>query len=124
MARLVARLAKAEVPKICGFIFSVGGIFALNKLSPEEQQERIDKGLKPKRRPVNIGCSILKWAFSLALKTPQARETIATLAPLQMALGVGRGPEIVTHMFRALWEQGHIILTTDFTNGFKSFRKR
>ena len=124
MARLVARLANADVPPICGFIFTCGNLFALNKLNAEEQQDRVNKGLEPKRRPVNIGCSILKWAFKLDIRTPQARRTIAPLAPLQMGLGVERGPEVIAHMFRALYEQGYIILTTDFTNGFNSFLRQ
>merc|ERR1719273_2706798 len=43
MARLVARIASAEVPDIFGFILTCGGIFALNKLNPEEQRARKKK---------------------------------------------------------------------------------
>ena len=123
-ARLTAGLSNAQVPPICGYILTCGGIFALHKLNQEEQREREEDGSKAKLRPVNIGCSILKWAFKLVLKSPQARAAIARLAPLQMGLGSARGAEIVAHLFMALYEQGYIVLTTDFTNGFNAFLRQ
>jgi hypothetical protein len=124
MARLVARLANAEVPPIVGFILSCGGIFALNKLSPTEQLKRPRNDLPPKLRPVNIGCSILKWALKLALQSHEARSAIEKLSPIQMGLKAAHGTETVAHLFRSLWEAGHIILTTDYSNGFNAFQRQ
>ena len=112
MARLTARIANADCPRILGRILTYGRIFALNKLNAEEQEERKEQGLGPKRRPVNVGCGLLKWSLKLALQTPQARAAIAKLGPLQMGMQAEHGNEVVGHLFRALWERGWLMPST------------
>ena len=124
IARLTARIGNAQVPDIIAFALTCGGIFALNKLPPEEQMVRETKGLKPKLRPVNVGCAILKWAFKLAIMTKQARDAIVKLAPIQMGLKAAHGVEVVGHLFRSIWELGHVIITTDYSNGFNAFERQ
>lgn len=48
MARLVARIANAKVPDIVGFILTCGGLFALNKLNPDDQNKQVSSGQQPK----------------------------------------------------------------------------
>ncbi len=86
MGRLISQLANAEVPAIAGFIVTCGGLFALHKLTAEEQAARAAQGDDPKLRPVNVPCNLLKWAFKLLLDSPQAKEAIRALSPIQMAL--------------------------------------
>ena len=86
MAQLISHLANTDVPPITGFIVTCGSLFALHKLSPEKQAERRAKNLDPKLRPVNVPCSLLKWAFKLLLDSPQAEEAIAAMAPMQKGL--------------------------------------
>ena len=82
------------------------------------------EGLDPKLRPVNVGCSILKWPMKLALKSPQAHDAISELAPIQQGMKAKHGMEVVPHLFRAMYGKNNIILTTDFSNGFNAFRRQ
>ena len=124
LARLVARIGSADIPEVCAQFLTAGGLLALHKLDSEDQRLRSSQGLPPKIRPVNIGCAILKWSLQLLLATPQAKEAADNLRPIQMALGVKRGPEIVAHLFRALWEQRYSVLSVDFENGFNNFLRQ
>ena len=120
----MARCANANVPGSCAIFLTAGGIMALNKIKQEEQAARVAKGQKPKLRPLNIGCVVLKWSFKVCLRTEEARVAIEQLRPIQMGLSAERGTEVVGHLFRALYEQGYIICTTDFSNGFNAFLRQ
>ncbi len=124
-ARLISRLTHVEdVPDSVAFILTCGELSALNKLYPEEQEERIKRGEDPKLRPVNIGVCILKWTFKLVLMSDQAEHAIKELGPIQMALKTPRGTEIVGHLFRALYEKHYAIYLTDYTIGFNDFMRQ
>ena len=75
----MARVANTEVPDIFGFVLTCGRLFALHKLSPAEQKERGLRQEDSKIGPVNVGVCFLKWAFKLALNTPEAAEAIERL---------------------------------------------
>jgi hypothetical protein len=105
-AELVKRVACADVPDAVALAMTCGGIFALNKLYPEEQQERERAGLKPKLRPVNVGVHLLKWAMKLALRDSSVKKAISAMSPIQMGLQARHGTETVGHLFRALHEKG------------------
>ena len=124
LARLVARIACAEVPDCVGMILSCGGLFGLNKLTSTEQQERIKLGFKPKVRPVNVGVLFLKVAFKLVLKSPQVIQATLAMKHIQRGMGAMRGPEVMAHLARAYWERGIPQLMTDFTNGFNDFLRQ
>jgi hypothetical protein len=124
LARLIATIAQGEVHDVFGFALSCGSIFALNKISKQAQSDRMAKGLPPKLRPVNVGCAFLKWAFKLALKTPEAELAIAALSPIQMGLKAKHGVAAVVHLMRAVREKGYSISLTDFQNGFNAFARQ
>ena len=80
VARLIARLANAEVPDCFGTILTCGTLIALHKEDLKTQEITRQKGLPPKLRPVNIGCCFLKLAFQCALSTKPAKTAAAQLA--------------------------------------------
>ena len=120
-ARLVARIGSADIPGVAARFLTAGGLIALYKEDEGKRRERKSRGQPQRIRPVNVGSAILKWGLQLLLKTPGARDAAEKLQPIQMALGVRRGPEKVAHLFRALWEQKYAILSFDFENGFNNF---
>ena len=105
VARLVARIASAEVPAICGHILTCGDLVALHKLDAGQQAEATAAGKAPSLRPVNKGCNILKWALKLAVRSKPALAAARKLEPLQSGLAK-RGPEAFCHSLRALGEKG------------------
>ena len=123
VARLVARIASAQVPPILADILTCGNLFALHKLDAAEQAEAAALGLPPSLRPVNTGCNLLKWGFQLAVRSPAARAAASKLEPLQSGLAK-RGPEAFCHSLRALREMGYAILKTDFVNGFNELSRQ
>ena len=123
LARLVARIASAQVPPIFADILTAGNLFALHKLDAAEQAEALTRGLPPAVRPVNTGCNLLKWGLQLAVRSPAARAAARKLEPLQSGLAK-RGPESFCHSLRALREQGYAVLKTDFTNGFNAISRQ
>jgi len=123
VARLVARIASAEVPDIVGQILTCGDLIALHKRSAAEQAEDTHAGIPPSIRPVNKGCNFLKWALKLAVRSPAARAAARNLEPLQSGLAK-RGPEAFCHTLRSLREQGFAILKTDFRNGFNAISRQ
>ena len=123
VARLVARIANAQVPEIFADILTCGNLLALHKLDADEQAERVAEGLPPALRPVNQGCNLLKWGLKLAVRSPAARAAAKKLEPLQLGLAK-RGPEAFAHSLRAMREQGYAILKTDFTNGFNALSRQ
>jgi hypothetical protein len=124
LARLLAKIVNADVPDSYGIVLTCGMLLPLHKETPAEQKERIKKGERPKLRPVNVGVSLLKWAFKLALTCKAAQRTAKRLSNIQMALGVKRGVEKVAHLFRALWHKRYAILSIDFVNGFNDMRRQ
>ena len=122
VASLVAGLANAEVHGILGFILTSGSLFALHKLTPEDQALRGAE--KAKLRPVNVPCSFLKWGFQLLLETEEAEAAVEKMRPMQMGLGATNGVEVVAHLFRSQFERGHVVCTTDFSNGFNAFLRQ
>ena len=124
LARLIARMTNAEVPDEVAHILTCGGLFALHKLTVEEQATREQKGEDPKLRPVNVGACFLKWAFQLALKEDQPQATMLELGPVQKAIKAPHGVQAVGHLFRALRELGYVICATDFTNGFNALLRQ
>ena len=123
VARLVARIASAEVPAICGHILTCGDLVALHKLDAAQQAEAAAANKPPSLRPVNKGCNILKWALKLAVRSGPALAAARKLEPLQSGLAK-RGPEAFCHSLRALREQGYAILKTDFRNGFNAISRQ
>ena len=123
LARLVARIASAQVPASLADILTCGNLFALHKLDAAEQAEAAALGLPPSLRPVNTGCNLLKWALQLAVRSPAARAAARALEPLQSGLAK-RGPEAFCHSLRALREKGYAILKTDFANGFNALSRQ
>jgi hypothetical protein len=124
LSAFIADIASARCPESFGFILTCGGIFALHKLPPEEQRERELKQLDPKLRPVNVGVCFLKWAFKLAVTDDAVVTAICGLQPVQQGLSAKRGVEVVAHLFRALYEKGYLICTTDYSNGFNAFMRQ
>ena len=122
LARLVARIASAEIPESLADVLTTGSLFALHKLSKEQQLQRTAAGLPPEIRPVNVGCAVLRWGLKLALQSKQAQATAKQLQPLQMGLAT-RGVERVAHLYRALHARGYLIMKTDFKNGFNALRR-
>ena len=123
LARLVARIASAQVPAILGDILTCGNLVALHKLNAAEQVEAATQGRPPSLRPVNQGCNLLKWALKLAVRSQAALAAARGLEPLQSGLAK-RGPEAFCHSLRALREQGYAILKTDFLNGFNAISRQ
>jgi hypothetical protein len=123
LARLITLMANAEIPNAAGHLLASGSLYGLNKLPPAEQKERALNGLKHKLRPVNVGSMFLKVGFQLLLKTDQAMEAIQHMDG-QKSLCVPRGPEMVAHLARSMWEQGMPAVITDNSNGFNDFRRQ
>jgi hypothetical protein len=123
VARLVSRIACANVPTIFGSILSCGDLLALHKLDAAEQIKAREDGILPSLRPVNKGCNFLKWALKLAVRSPPARAAALSLEPLQSGLAK-RGPEAFCHSLRALREKGFAILKLDFRNGFNAISRQ
>ena len=123
VARLVARIASADVPPILADILTCGNLFALHKLDAAEQAEAAALGLPLSLRPVNTGCNLLKWGLQLAVRSPAAQAAARKLEPLQSGMAK-RGPEAFAHSLRALREQGFAVLKTDFVNGFNALSRQ
>ena len=123
IARLVARIASAEVPPLFGHILTCGDLVALHKLDAAQQAEAAAANKPPSLRPVNKGCNFLKWALKLAVRSGPALAAARKLEPLQSGLAK-RGPEAFCHSLRALREQGYAILKTDFRNGFNAISRQ
>ena len=102
---------RADLHASITLLLTEGGLFALNKVTVKEQEERISNGEDPKIRPVNVGSALLKWGFQLPLQSPQAQEAMDKLSPIQMGLGAIHGTEVVGHLFRSLYEQQYAICT-------------
>ena len=102
LARLTAKIANADVQDGFGTILTCGSLLALHKESPAKQAERLANNEKHKLRPVNIGSSLLKWAFKCALRTKPARKAAKALGEIQLGLGAPRGVERLAHLFNAV----------------------
>jgi hypothetical protein len=105
LARLVSRIASADVPAIFGDILTCGDLVALHKLSATQQAKARGEGKQPSLRPVNKGCNFLKWALKLAVRSRAALAVARSLEPLQLGMAK-RGPEAFCHSLRALREKG------------------
>ena len=66
VARLVARIASAEVPAVFAHILTCGDLVALHKLDATQQAEVAAANKPPALRPVNKGCNILKYRHLIA----------------------------------------------------------
>jgi hypothetical protein len=123
LARLVSRIASADVPAIFGTILTCGDLVALHKLSATQQAKAREEGKQPSLRPVNKGCNFLKWALKMAVRSRAALVVARSLEPLQLGMAK-RGPEAFCHSLRALREKGFAILKLDFRNGFNAISRQ
>jgi hypothetical protein len=123
-ASLMTLLSKGDVPLAVAFVLTAGGLSPFNKLSHEENEERIQNGLDPALRPVNNGVMITKNTTILVCGTPAAVAAKKKLSPIQLGLGTKAGPEIAAHNTQALWAQGCAISSEDGVNGFNAIKRQ
>ena len=71
-----------------------GALTATNKDDAAETKARLEKGKKPKLRPINSGSGILKTPLQEALSQPAAARVLAELRPIQMRAGMSSGQAI------------------------------
>jgi hypothetical protein len=72
---------------------------------------------------IEVGCFFFRWAFKLAVRSPEARKATEALALLQLGMAK-RGAEAYVHSLRALWTNGFALLNTDFPNGFNEILRQ
>ena len=87
---LVSRVISADVSDLVAFVLSSGSIIGLNKDDEQTQEERHQKGLTPRERPINQGSLLLKLAFDLALHSPQAQQAVKELQPIHSTRSRGK----------------------------------
>jgi hypothetical protein len=80
-------MASANVDPCFAEVLTTGNLIAFYKLSAENRKL--------------AGCCFLRWAFKLAVRSPEARKAAQALAPLQLGMAE-RGAEAYCHSLRAL----------------------
>ena len=124
VARLISLIANCKAPPALTHMLTTGYLTPTNKIPYKEQTERIEAGHDPLVRPVNSGSCILKAALRLAAASPSGTKAIRSLQPVQFGQGVRSGPELVTHLARALNKLGYIITTQDVVNAFNAMNRQ
>jgi hypothetical protein len=106
------------------FILTAGSLTALNKLSEDDQNIRLSKGLQRKLRPVNNSSTILKGPLRLASKSDAGVRARKRLEPIQLGLGSKSGPEKMAFIARAAYGLGNLIGTKDAADGFQRVNRQ
>ena len=75
-AGFISKLASCEIPDVVAFIFTSGSLVALNKDPESVRRQRVEEGLRPRKRPINQGTMLLKLAFDFALRSRPAQEQL------------------------------------------------
>jgi hypothetical protein len=119
----VATLANATASPCLAQILTTGNLIGLHKLNADDRKRAEEHGEPPALRPVNLGCCLLKWAFMLAVRSPEARKAMEKFTPLQLGMSK-RGAEAYCHSLRALWENGFAILKNAFRNCFNEISRQ
>jgi hypothetical protein len=123
-ARLHKILAEDDIPQAIAFIFTAGGLTALNKIAEEENHVRRTQGLDPKLRPVNSGALFLKNVFKSALKTTSGHKSGRKLYPTQLGCGASGGMATLSLSSRAAHSKGKVIHTDDAMNAFNELKRK
>ena len=119
-SRLLAHLASANLPPEAMFILNATTAMAFNKVQLAEQQARIDAGLKPKLRPVQLCSRAGGLGIKAALNTQEGRDHNASLQKHNVGAGTPAGVQTHVLSLRAAFEGNSGIATIDASNAFNT----
>lgn len=85
-------------------------------MNPEEQAARDEGGPGPKLRPVNVEMQHSEIGFQAWSDVTGSKNSYVAINYYPNGSTSQTQYEVVSHLFKALWEKGYIILTTDYTN--------
>ena len=114
--RLIKTLSQtSKVPDAAAYILAAGALTGLNKVTREENIQKVQKGEDPSLRPINSGTTILKHIGTNTLKSDHGKEMMKTLAVTNKGF---RGIEGVIHAVRGAYNKKRAVVKVDAQNFF------
>jgi hypothetical protein len=117
---LAAALASGELPPVLNFLNASGVLTPLNKQSEEKQREDLVAGRDLQLRLTSQGTWLDKAAGRAVINSEPAQRATASLAPIQLGVGVPGGVEMKFAAVRTAHARGMVIAAWDVVNAFFS----
>jgi hypothetical protein len=115
-------MASGEAPEFLSFV-TPGSINVLNKLSAKENDVLIAAGKDPKVRPINSGCTFVKYAVKLFTETPSSLKIKRSIQHLNLGMGTPAGSEKIANI-QLVYKKGGAVAKEDTTNAFNTLKRQ
>ena len=123
--RLMQILTTDKAPMSLLYFLSPTSSVALNKVTPEENKEKVTQGLPQEIRPLSLGAFASKVATGVTLRSIPRGPLIHSLQKAgQQGLGVSDGPVEAAIVLQTAYKQEYVINAKDAANAFPSLNRQ